>query len=202
MLEIQDRYAGKIQHNYTGSTPVTEKMWQDLMKKAINAATSSMVLANKYKQMKNKMQQTQTTTSGITAATTSTVKTTQKQYTTNPKTTVISSLHTSVMKPVGTGTSQSQNKDQNWKDKGSKTTTTNNTSTSVTVPTTSKNGKYTSPITRTKTKNDLIQLLETIPENVLSDSETECEDNNVSGGGETEIEEGFIYVSHSDVEEQ
>ena len=27
--KIQDRYAGKIQHTYTGSTPVTEKMWQD-----------------------------------------------------------------------------------------------------------------------------------------------------------------------------
>ena len=27
-------YLGKIQHTYTGSTPVTEKKWQDLMKKA------------------------------------------------------------------------------------------------------------------------------------------------------------------------
>ena len=58
----QDRYAGKIQYTYTGSTPVTEKMWQDLMKKAINATASSMVLANKYKQMKNKVQQTQAAT--------------------------------------------------------------------------------------------------------------------------------------------
>ena len=61
----------------------------------------------------------------------------------------------------------SQNKDQNWKGKGSKTTTTNNTGTSASVPTTSKNGKYTGPITRTKAKNALIQLLETIPENLL-----------------------------------
>ena len=53
--KTQDRYAGKIQHTYTGTTPVTEKMWQDLMKKAISATASSMVLANKYKQMKNKM---------------------------------------------------------------------------------------------------------------------------------------------------
>ena len=45
-----------------GSTPVTEKMWQDLMKKAINKTASTMVLANKYKQMKNKMQQTQAAT--------------------------------------------------------------------------------------------------------------------------------------------
>ena len=76
------------------------------------------------------------------------------------------------MKLVGTGTSQSQNKDQNWKGKGSITTTTNNITTSATVPTTSKNGKYTGLITRTKAKNALIQLLETIPENLLSDLET------------------------------
>ena len=63
------------------------------------------------------------------------------------------------MKPVGTGTSQSQNKDQNWKSKGNKTTTTNNTSTNATVPTTSKNGKYTGPMTKTKAKNALIQYV-------------------------------------------
>ena len=53
-IKTQDRYAGKLQHTYTGSTPVTEKMWQELMKKAINATASSMVLANKYKQMKTR----------------------------------------------------------------------------------------------------------------------------------------------------
>ena len=56
--------------------------------------------------------------------------------------------------------------------------------------------------TVTKAKNALIQLLETIPENLLSDSETECEDNNASDDGETEIEEDFIHVFHSNVEEQ
>ena len=63
--KTQDRYAGKIQHTYTGSTRVTEKMWQDLRKKAISATASRMVLANKYKQIKNKMQQTQLPTSGL-----------------------------------------------------------------------------------------------------------------------------------------
>ena len=57
-----DRYARKIQHTYTGTTPVTEKMWQDLMKKAISATNSNIVLAKKYKQMKNKVQQTQAAT--------------------------------------------------------------------------------------------------------------------------------------------
>ena len=44
-------------------------MWQDLMKKAISATASSSVLANKYKQMKNKIQQTQVATSGATTTT-------------------------------------------------------------------------------------------------------------------------------------
>ena len=46
-------------------------------------------------------------------APTSTVKTTQKQYTTTPKTIITSFPQTSVMKPVGTSTSQNQNKNQN-----------------------------------------------------------------------------------------
>ena len=37
-------------------------MWQDLMKKATSATASNIVLANKYKQMKNKVQQTQAAT--------------------------------------------------------------------------------------------------------------------------------------------
>ena len=114
-IKTQDRYAGKLQHTYTGSTPVTEKMWQELMKKVINATASSMVLANKYKQMKNKVQQTQTATSDTTAATTSSVKTTQKQYVFSPKTMTTSSPQTSVMKPVGTSALQSQNKNQTGK---------------------------------------------------------------------------------------
>ena len=56
-IDMQGKYTTLIQ-----ATPVTEKMWQDLMKKAINATASSMVLANKYKQMKNKVQQAQAAT--------------------------------------------------------------------------------------------------------------------------------------------
>ena len=109
----QDRYAGKIQHTYTGSTPVTKKMWQDLMKKAINATASSMVLANKYKQMEK---QSATNSSSHIRYYDSHNKYCQdnsKQYTTIPKTTITSSPQTSVMKPVGTSTSQNQNKNQN-----------------------------------------------------------------------------------------
>ena len=146
--KTQDRYAGKIQHTYTGTTPVTEKMWQDLMKKAISATASSTVLANKYKQMKNKMQQTQVATT----TTTSPAKTTQKQYSFNPKTSTVSNTQTSVMKTVGRNITQNQSKNQNWKGKGNKINVTNTTSNGASVPTTSKNDKLTSPITRSKAK--------------------------------------------------
>ena len=159
--KTQDRYAGKIQHTYTGTTSVTEKMWQDLMKKAISATASNMVLANKYKQMKNKMQQTQVVTSGATTTTTNPAKTTQKQYSFNPKTSTVSNTQTSVMKTVGTNVTQNQSKNQNWKGKGNKISVTKTIGSGASVPTTSKNDKPTGPITRSKTKNALIQLLET-----------------------------------------
>ena len=107
----------------------------------------------------------------------------------NPKTTVTSSPQTSVTKPVGASAFQNQNKNQNCKGNRNKATTTN-----------SKNGKYTGPTTRSKVKDALIQLLETIPENLLSDSEAECEENSMSDGGET-VDEDYIHVSHSDVEQ-
>ena len=108
--KIQDRYAGKIQHTYTGTTPVTEKMWQDLMKKAISATASNIVLANKYKQMKNKIQQTPVITTGTTTTTTSPAKSTQKQYSTNPKISTTPNTQTVVMKTVGTSVTQNPSK--------------------------------------------------------------------------------------------
>ena len=106
------------------------------------------------------------------------------------------------MKPVGTGISQNQSKNQGWKGKGENVTTTSNTTASPSVPTTSKNGKYVGPFTRSKAKDALIQLLETIPENLLSESEAEGKDNDISDVGEMEMDEEYIHVSHSDVEEQ
>ena len=45
-------------------------------------------------------------------------------------------------------------------------------------------------MTRSRTKNALIQLLETIPVNLLTDSETECEDNVLTdNNNETDVEE-------------
>ena len=107
------------------------------------------------------------------------------------------------MKTVGTSVTQNQSKNQNWKGKENKISVTNTTGSGALVPTTSKNDKPTSPITRSKAKNALIQLLETIPENLLSDSETECEDNNsISEGEEAEVDEEYTHISHSDIEEQ
>ena len=182
--KIQDRYAGKIQHTYTGTTPVTVKMWQDLMKKAISATASNIVLANKYKQMKNKIQQTPVTTTGTTTTTTCPAKTFQKQYSANPKASTTPNTQTVVMKTVGTSLTQNPGKNQNWKSKGNEISSTGTPSGGVLVTAISKNDKPIGPITRLKAKNALIQLLETIPENLLSDSETECEDNNGISEGE------------------
>ena len=196
--KLQDKYAWQIQHTYTGSTPVTENMWHDLIKRAISATANNMVLASKYKQMKNKVQLAQATSSSVTMTTSSTPKTTQKQYTTTPKTTVTTSPQTLVMKPVGTSATQSSNKNQNWRGSGNKTTTMGTgTSTSTSVTTSGKNGKYTGPTTRSRTRNALNQLLETIPENLLTDSETECEDNVLTdnNNNETDVEEDFIHVT-------
>ena len=177
-------------------------MWQDLMKKAISATASNMVLANKYKQMKNKIQQTQVVTTGTTTITTNPAKTTKRQYSANPKTSTVSNTQTSVVKIVGTSVTQNQSKNQNWKGKGNKISITNTPGSGVSVPATSKNDKPIGPITRSKAKNALIQL-ETIPQNLLSDSETECQDNNgISEGEETEVDEEYIHVSHCDIEEQ
>ena len=153
--------------------------------------------------MKNKIQQTQVVTSGTPTTTTSPVKPTQRQYSANPKICTMSNTQTSVVKTVGTSVTQNQSKNQNWKGKGNKISITNTPGSGVLVPIANKNDKPTGPITRSKAKNALIQLLETIPENLLSDSETECEDNNgISEGEETEVDEEYIHVSHSDIEEQ
>ena len=176
-------------------------MWQELMKKAISATASNIVLANKYKQIKNKIQQTPVATTSTTTTTTNPTKTTQKQYSMGPKTSMMSNTQTVVTKTIGTSVPQSTGKNQNWKSKGNKISGAGASSGGVPVTAIGKNDKTIGPITRLKAKNALIHLLETIPENLLSDSETECEDNNgISEGEETEVDEEYIHVSHSDIE--
>ena len=138
-----------------------------------------------------------------TTTTTGPTKTTQKQYSANPKVSTTPNTQTVVMKTVGTSVTQNSGKNQNWKSKGNKISSAGTSSSGVPVTAISKNDKPIGLITRLKAKNALIQLLKTIPENLLSDSETECEDNNgISEGEETEMDEEYIHVSHSDIEEQ
>ena len=160
-------------------------------------------MANKYKQIKNKIQQTPVTTTGTTTTTTGPAKTTQKQYSANPKASTMPNTQTVVMKTVRTSVIQNPGKNQNWKSKGNKISSASTSSGGVPVTAISKNDKPIGPITRSKAKNALIQLLETILENLLSDSETECEENNgISEGEETEVDEEYIHVTHSNIEEQ
>ena len=99
------------------------------------------------------------------------------------------------MKMVGTNVTQNPGKNQNWKSKGNKISSAGTSSGGVLVTAISKNDKPIGPITRSKAKNALIHLLETIPGNLLSDSETECEDNNgISEGEETKVDEEYIHV--------
>ena len=178
-------------------------MWQDLMKKAISATASNIVLANKYKQIKNKIQKTPVAITNTTITTTNPAKTTQKQYSMGSKISTTPNTQTVGTKTTATNVTQNIGKNQNWKSKGNKISSVGTSGGGVPVTAIGKNDKTMGPITRSKTKNALIHLLETIPENLLSDSETECEDNNtVSEGEETEVDEEYIHVLHSDIEEQ
>ena len=109
-----------------------------------------------------------------TTTTTNPTKTTQKQYSMGPKTSMMSNTQTVVMKTIGTSVPQNTGKNQNWKSKGNKISGAGASSGGVPVTAIGKNDKTIGPITRSKAKNALIHLLETIPENLLSDSGTEC----------------------------
>ena len=139
--KIQDRYAGKIEHTYTGTTRVTEKMWQDLMKKAISATANNILLANKYKQIKNKIQQTPIATTSTTITTTNPAKTTQKQYSAGPKVSTTSNTQTVGMKTIGTNVTQNTGKNQNWKSKGNKISSVGTSGAGVPVTAIGKNDK-------------------------------------------------------------
>ena len=173
------------------------------MKKAISATASNIVLANKYKQIKNKIKQTPIATTSTTITTTNPAKTTQKRYSAGPKVSTTPNTQTVGTKTIGTNVTQNTGKNQNWKSKGNKISSVGTSGAGVPVTVIGKNDKITGPMTRSKAKNALIHLCETIPENLLSDSETEYEDNNtVSEGEETKVDEEYIHVLHSNIEEQ
>ena len=150
------------------SLPIRQDLMTDMMKKAINAEVNRRTTSAKYKRLKSKVQQLTTAV---------TVPVTSRQ-----KFTVAKSSATKTPGTSGIKTSTTASKVVT---KPTKTTTTVTPSVSqvvmktdtVTIPKT-RNGKtvtsYTGPITRARAKKQAqVLLLETIPENLLSDSEDE-----------------------------
>ena len=140
----------------------------DLMKKAINSEVNRRTTQAKYKRLKNKVQQL---TTAITAPTNNEQKITvaKSTATKTPSTSSIRATTTVgkvVTKPAKSTTSVAPSVPQ-------VVITPNTVTTSK-----PKNGKtvisYTGPITRARAKKQAqVHLLETIPENLLSDSEDE-----------------------------
>ena len=150
------------------SLPIRQDLMTDMMKKAINAEANRRTTSAKYKRLKSKVQQ-------LTTAVTVPVTSRQKFTVAKPSATKISSTS-------GTKSSITNSKVVTKPTKTTTTVTSNvppvvmKTDT-VTMPRT-RNGKtvtsYTGPITRARAKKQAqVHLLETIPENLLSDSEDE-----------------------------
>ena len=153
------------------SLPIRQDLMTDVIKKAINAEVNRRTTSAKYKRLKNKVQQLTTAV---------TIPVTSRQ-----KFTVAKSSATKTPGTTGTKTSTTTGKVVTKPTKTTTTVTPNvpqvvmKTDT-VTIPKT-RNGKtvtsYTGPITRARAKKQAqIHFLETIPENLLSDSEDEESD--------------------------
>ena len=155
--------AANAEINIPCTLPIRQNLMTDMMKRAINSEVGSRTAQAKYKRLKNKVQQ-------ITTAS-STPATTRQKFS---KTTTSANIGTSA-RPV-TVTSKA-----NTKTTKATTTVTPNVPKMVvrTEPVTTNTGKnskattsYTGPITRAKAKKQAqVQLLETIPENLLSESD-------------------------------
>ena len=180
--------------------PIRQDLMTDMMKKATNSEVNRRTTYAKYKRLKNKVQQLTTAVTvpvnskqKITVAKSTAAKT---PSTSNTKTTTTASKV--VTKPTKTTTGVAPSVPQVVL----KTDT-------VTIPKI-KNGKtvtsYTGPITRARAKKQAqVHLLQTIPENLLSDSEDEeCdlfEDlQTILTEDDSDIEEVEAELPESDVE--
>ena len=155
--------AANAEINIPSTLPIRQNLMTDMMKRAINSEVGRRTVKAKYKRLKNKVQQ-------ITTAS-STPATTKQKYS---KTTTFANIGTSA-RPVTVASKANT--------KTTKATTTVAPSvpkmvvrTEPVTTTTGKNSKattsYTGPITRAKAKKQAqVQLLETIPENLLSESD-------------------------------
>ena len=156
--------AANAEINIPWTLPIRQNLMTDMMKRAINSEVGRRTAQAKYKRLKNKVQQ-------ITTA--SSTPTTSKQK--FAKTTNSTNKHTTSARPVTVASKANT--------KTTKATTTVAPSvpkmvvrTEPVTTTTGKNSKattsYTGPITRAKAKKQAqVQLLETIPENLLSESD-------------------------------
>ena len=150
--------------NIPWTLPTRQNLMTDMMKRAINSEVGKRTTQAKYKRLKNKVQQINTASS--------TPTTTKQKFT---KTTSSTNIHTTGARPVAVVSKANT--------KTTKATTTVAPSvpkmvvrTEPVTTTTGKNSKattsYTGPITRTKAKKQAqVQLLETITENLLSESD-------------------------------
>ena len=192
--------AANAEINIPWTLPIRQDLMTDMMKKAINSEVSRRTTQAKYKRLKNKVQQL---TTAVTAPTNSKQKITvaKSTATKTPSTSSTRATTTAgkvVTKPTKATTSVAPSVPQVV----IKTET-------VTTPK-SKNGKtvtsYTGPITRARAKKQAqVHLLETIPENLLSDSEDEecdlLEDlQSILTEDDSDLEEVEAELPESDVE--
>ena len=156
--------AANAEINIPWTLPIRQNLMTDMMKRAINSEVGRRTAQAKYKMLKNKVQQ-------ITAA--SSTPTTTKQK--SPKATTSANIGTTSARPATVASKANT--------KTTKATTTVAPSvpkmvvkTEPVTTTKSKTSKattsYTGPVTRAKAKQQAQeQILETIPENLLSDSD-------------------------------
>ena len=156
--------AANAEINIPWALPIRQNLMTDMMKRAINSEVSRRTAEAKYKRLKNKVQQI------TTASSTPTI--TQQKFS---KTTMSANIGTTSARPVTVASKANT--------KTTKATTTVASSVPKMVvrtePVTTSAGKnskattsYMGPITRAKAKKQAqVQLLETIPENLLSESD-------------------------------
>ena len=185
--------------NIPWTLPIRQNLMNDLMKKSVNAEVGRRAVQAKYRKLKNKVQQI--TTAVSTPATT-------KQKTAVAKATIA--------KPPGTSSTRTATTAGKTTTKTTKATTTVAPSVpqsrNKTEPATPKaeasktTTSYTGPITTARAKKQAqVHLLESIPENLLSESEDEEYDlledlQSAVAEDDPEFEEVDIEVPDSDVE--
>ena len=192
--------AANAEINIPWTLPIRQNLMNDMMKKAINSEVGSRTTQAKYKRLKNRVQQ-------LTTAVSTPATTKQKSIMTQA----------TIAKAPGNSSTRTATTAGKTTTKTAKATTTVAPSmsqvvmkTEPTIPTRTKASKattsYTGPMTRVRAKKQAqVHLLETIPENLLSESEDEeydlLEDLQLAlAEDDSDIEEVEAELPDSDVE--